>query len=101
MDKKAKHNAESWDASELNTYLHEQGHTHLRVRRRADLLVIESGPDGDPIKHARLRRATVHLWTLEMATHTGKWQPTGLRGLLDEIKNSLVHDFGWVLTPIE
>jgi len=99
--KMAKHNAESWDASGLETYLHEQGHSHLRVRRHGDLLIIESGPEDDPIKHARLRRSTVHLWTLEMATHTGKFQPTGLRGLLDEIKDALVHDFGWVLTPIE
>ena len=96
----AKHNAESWDASDLRSYLHAQGHTHLKVRRYGELLVIESGPDDDPIKHARLRRATVHLWTLEMATHTGKWQPTGFRGSLDEIKESLVQDFGWVLTPI-
>jgi len=36
-----------------------------------------------------------------MATHTGKWQPTGFRGLFDEIKESLVQDVGWVLTPIE
>ena len=47
--------------------------SHLRVRRRADLLTLESGPTRDPFPHARLRRDTVHLWRLEMATHTGRW----------------------------
>ncbi len=97
----AKYNAETWDALDVTNYLHAQGCNHVRVRRYGDLLVIESGPKNDAIKHARMRRVSVHYWTLEMATHTGQWQQTGLRGLLDEINKSLFHDFGWVLTPIE
>ena len=73
---------------------------HLRARRRAEFVVIESGPADDPIKHARLRRVAVHLWTLDAATHRGQWQPTGLRGRLDQLINALVADFGWLLTPI-
>jgi len=97
----AKHNVESYDADDAKQYLHQHGHDHLRVRPHGDLLVIESGPDNDAIKHARMRRVTVNYWTLEMATHTGQWQATGLRDGFEAILETLVHDFGWTLTPID
>lgn len=78
-----------------------QGLEHLRVRRRADLVVIESGSDQDPVAHARFRRVAVHLWRLEMATHTGQWQPTPLRDQLQRLVASLVHDFPWTLARID
>lgn len=74
---------------------------HLRVRRRGDLVVIESGPKRDPVPHARFRRVTVHLWRLEMPTHTGQWQPTPLRDQLERLVDILINDFSWTLTPIE
>ena len=93
--------AEEAHATELRTLLSTFPELiHLRVRRRADLLTIESGPLDDPIQHARLRRVAVHLWTLDAATHGGQWQPTGLRGHLDQLVNALIADFGWLLTPI-
>jgi hypothetical protein len=74
---------------------------HLRVRRRADLVTIESGPADDPVRHARLRRVTVHFWTLECATHTGRWEKTGLRGPMPAVLEALVSEIPWVLEPIE
>ncbi len=76
-----------------------EGLGHLRVRRRADLLVLESGPLDDPIPHARLRRVAVNLWTLECATHTGRWEKTGFRGYLERILELLVSTLPWVLAP--
>ena len=96
-----KYSAETYEASDLQKFLREKGHKHLRVRKYGALLIIESGPNDDPVSHARFRRVTVNYWTLEMATHTGKWEHTGLRGLLDDLRQMLVEDFGWVLTPIE
>lgn len=46
----------------------EHGLTHLRVRRRGKVITIESGPAGDPFPHARVRRDTAELYTLEMPT---------------------------------
>lgn len=97
----AKYPAEEYQAEDLQKFLREQGHEHLRVRKYGVQLIIESGPKKDAIKHARFRRDTVHLWILDMASHTGKWQSTGMRGLLDDLRQMLVDDFGWVLTPIE
>jgi hypothetical protein len=97
----AKYTAETHNVIDLQEYLHDQGHQHLRVRKYGALLIIESGSDDDPVVHARFRKVTVHYWTLEMATHNGRWESTGLRGLLDELRQTLVEDFGWTLTPIE
>ncbi len=73
---------------------------HLRVRKRGELLVIESGPEDDPVHHARLRRTTKQWWTLEMGTHTGRWERTPFRATRDELLQMLVKQFGWTLTDI-
>ena len=92
--------AEEMHADDVRDFLaaHE-GLEHLRVRRRADLLVLESGPARDAIPHARLRRVGVHLWTLECATHTGRWEKTGFRGQLEPVLETLVSTIPWVLEP--
>ena len=72
----------------------------LRVRRRADLLTLESGPASDPVRLARLRRVTVHYGTLECATHTGRWEKTGCRGPLSTVLDVLTSELSWVLAPV-
>jgi len=97
----AKFHAESYDASGAERFLHGEGIDHIRVRKHGALLNLESGPEDDPVKHARLRRVSVHYWTLEMPTHMGRWERTGLRDDLDNLLKALVEDFAWTLTPIE
>jgi hypothetical protein len=93
--------ADQDDADDLLDLLHaDENLGHLRVRRRGSVLTIESGPKSDPVPHARLRRATKSLWTLEVATHTGSWQPTGLRGLMPDVVRTLLQRFSWILVPI-
>jgi len=70
---------------------------HLRVRRRAAVLTIESGTSERPVAHARIRRQAAKIWQLEMATHTGRWQPTPFCGSRDELVEVLVGNFGWTL----
>ena len=73
---------------------------HIRVRRRGDTLVLESGPTDDPLPHARLQRATLQWWTLEMPTHTGRWESTPTRAPLQQAFATLVAQYPWALTPI-
>lgn len=73
---------------------------HLRVRKRADTVIVESGPKDDPVPHARLRRASVQWWTLEMPTHTGRWELTPIRAGLEQVLTTLINDYPWALTPI-
>lgn len=77
------------------------GLEHLRVRRRGDRLTIESGPEEDPIPHARMGRVSAHLWILEMPTHTGRFEATPYRDLMDTLWNLLVTSFPWALAPLD
>lgn len=78
-----------------------EGLGHLRVRHRADLLTLESGDKLDPVRHVRFRRATVHYWTLEAATHTGRWERTGFRDTLPRLVDVLVTALAWTIAPFE
>ena len=40
-------------------------------------------------------------WSLDMPTHTGRWQKTGLRAQRLAVLQTLVEGFGWTLAPIE
>jgi hypothetical protein len=77
------------------------GLRHLRTRHRADTVTIESGPADEPVPHARLKRVSVHLWTLDVADHRGRWESAEVRADLDTVLGVLVHDIGWVLTPVD
>lgn len=73
--------------------------SHLRVRRRGDLLILESGSAEAPRRHARLRRVTVHLWRLEMPTSSNRWDLTPFRDQLKILLEMLVQQFPWTLAP--
>lgn len=96
----AKQKAEQMHADGVLELLRRRGLDHLRVRKRGDLLTIESGPTEAPFRHARLRRVTVNYWTLEMPSHSS-WQKTPFRGTDDEIVELLIDNFGWTLQPID
>jgi len=70
---------------------------HIRVRHHARLITLESGPADDPVLHARLRRLAATLWQLEMATHTGRWEPTPFRASREDLLKLLLGNFGWTL----
>jgi hypothetical protein len=89
------------DLNGVRMYLDKKGLKHLRARTRGDLLVFESGPVRDPIPRARLRRSTIHLWTLEFATHTGRWEKTGFRGLRNALIDLMADTFPWTVAPLE
>ncbi len=48
--------------------LQQHGVKHLRTRKHGGAVIVESGSATDPIEHFRMRRDTVHLWRLDMAT---------------------------------
>jgi len=94
--------ADEDDAEDLRDLLHaDPDLRHLRVRKRASVLTVESGPNKDPVQHVRLRRVTLQKWTLEIATHMGDWQPTGERALMTDLVALVREQFPWVLRPVE
>lgn len=96
----AKPTAEPEHADRVVTLLHARGAKHLRARKHGAAVIVESGPDNDPLKHFRLRRDTVHLWCLDMADHRGRWERTPFRQSLDDIVKMVIDQFPWILTPI-
>lgn len=96
-----KPHAEPVDAQGVARCLAAYGLDHLRTRKYGGFVILESGPKDDPIPHARLRRDTVHLWTLEVATHTGRWEKTGFRDVRDKLIELLVTTLPWIVAPRE
>lgn len=92
--------AESRHATHVEDLLHRRGAAHLRARKYGSAVLVESGPTSDPVKHLRLRRETGQLWRLDIASHTGRWEPTPFRGVLDDLVTTVADDFPWTLTPI-
>jgi hypothetical protein len=92
--------AEPHHATRVASLLHKRGGAHLRARKYGTAVIVESGPATDPVKHIRLRRDTVHLWCLDVAHHTGRWERTPFRASLDDLVRTVLDDFAWTLTPI-
>lgn len=73
---------------------------HIRVRKRGNLLILESSPEGDSFQHARLRRAEQRLWMLEMP-YRSRWEPTPYCDAEKEhLLDLLLDAFGWMLMPM-
>ncbi|MES1178719.1 MAG: hypothetical protein ABUL62_30635 [Myxococcales bacterium] len=85
----------------LESSIEKHGLNHLRVRKHGDLIVFESGPKADPVRHIRLRRATRQWYTLEIHTHTGQWQIVpSIRAGARDVFETVVRELPWVLVPI-
>ena len=76
-----------------------EGLEHVRARRRADLLTLESGPKDDVVPHTRFRRVGVHKWQIEMPLMAGGWDRSSLRGQLVESVDLVATPFPWMLAP--
>ena len=93
--------AEPGNANRVGELLRNAGASHVRTRKYGANVIVESGPTGDPVRHIRLRRDTVHLWCLDVADHRGRWERAPVRALLDEVVASVLRDFPWTLTPLD
>ncbi|MBM4354335.1 MAG: hypothetical protein FJ109_11165 [Deltaproteobacteria bacterium] len=70
----------------------------LRVKKRADSLILYSGVGEDEQKHARLTWLGAKTWGLSFPRHTGTWEPTPFTGSLGELVGILTRDFPAFLT---
>lgn len=93
--------AEPHDVERVVELLHGSGAKHVRARKHGATVIVESGPDKDPLKHFRLRRDTVHLWCLDIADHRGRWERTPFRNSLDDLVKTVIDQFPWTLTSAE
>lgn len=95
-----RYHAETWDPQAVEDRLHERGLTHLRARKHGAAVIVESGPMDNPWKHFRLRRDTVHLWWLDMASRGSRWDKTPFRDQRDKLVDLVIEQFPWTLTDV-
>lgn len=95
-----RHQAESWDPTDVEARLHRHGLTHLRARKHGAAVIVESGPKDQPWKHFRLRRDTVHLWWLDMASQGARWDKTPYRDQRDNLVDMVIEMFPWTLADV-
>jgi hypothetical protein len=84
------------DADEVLDLLRQGGYARATARVRSDLVTLLT-LEPEPWPLARFRRVAVHLWLLEMPTHTNRWQPTPYRAPLDVLVDKLVTEFPWTI----
>lgn len=85
------------DVSAVASFLATTGLKHLRCRKRAATLIIESGPAGDAVSRLRLRKLSATTWATDAATHTGRWEPMPVRGPLRDNLQTVAGTFPWLL----
>ncbi|MBX3228246.1 MAG: hypothetical protein KIT84_26525 [Labilithrix sp.] len=94
--------AEEHHVEEVREHLEDYvGLEHVRVQRRDDLLVFESGPNEDAVPHTRFRRIGDHRWQIEVPLKDGGWDRLPLSIQLIEAVDIVISEFPWTLAPRE
>lgn len=93
--------AKDWTSDVTNRLHGYSGLQHLRVAARGDTLTIQSSDAENPFTHARLRRISVSLWTIEMSVRGNRWEPTGVRATIADAIVVLTEQFGWTLESVD
>lgn len=86
------------DVKSLELWIRDHdGLAHVRARKVGETITLESGPARGAMKHARLRRVSAQLWTIEMPVR-GKWYATGVRARKGVILEQLLKTASWMLS---
>jgi len=87
------------DVSAVASFLAAPTCKHLRCRKRANTIVIESGPAEDTFPHLRLRKLSAKSWGIDASNHTGRWERMPFQGPLLEVLPMVAESFPWLLAP--
>ena len=87
------------DVFAVTAFLKAPSCKHLRCRKRADTIVIESGPADDPFPRLRLRKLAARNWGVDASTHTARWERMPFQGPLPELLPMVAESFPWLLAP--
>ena len=86
-----------FEISELRGALNDIGMHHLTVAKHSPCLRVDATDEVGAYPIFRLRRSTVHLWTLEFPTSRNRWETTPYRDTIPNLLKLVVNDFGWIL----
>lgn len=85
------------EISVVKAFLKARKLKHLRCRRRAAAVIIESGPEDDALGHLRLRKLSATTWAVDEFHHSGRWASLPIQAPLSDALGAVVADFSWVL----
>jgi hypothetical protein len=89
------------DVSAVASFLTAPTCRHLRCRKRAGTIVIESGPPDDAAPRLRLRKLSPKNWGIDASTHSGRWERMPFQGPLLEVLPMVAESFPWLLAPTD
>lgn len=89
------------DLSSVAAFLAAPTCKHLRCRKRADTIVIDSGPPDDSLPRLRLRKLSPKNWGIDASTHNGRWERMPFQGALLEVLPMVAENFPWLLAPTD
>lgn len=89
------------DVSTAKSFFVGPASRHLRLRKRADTIVIESGTSADAYPHLRVRKLSAKNWGIDAATHTGRWERMPFQGPLLELLTTVAESFPWLLAKLD
>ena len=82
----------------VESKLQEKNLTHLKVTKRGANIVVYSEDESGKTNRCRFTNIKSGLYILNMAKHTGKWEPTPFEGHLEELLEMVTEQFPWTLT---
>ena len=71
---------------------------HLKVSKRGNRITIYSEYEGIKENRCRFTNIASKKYILDMANHTGKWEPTPFEGSVADLLEMLIEQFPWMLT---
>ena len=71
---------------------------HLKVAKRGVNIVVYSEDEIGKNNRCRFTYIKSGLFILNMANHSGKWEPTPFEGSLEELLEMVIEQFPWTLT---
>jgi len=82
----------------IESKLKEKELNHLKVAKRGVNIVVYSEDKNNKENRCRFTFIEPGSFILNMANHSGKWEPTPFEGSLDELLEMVIEQFPWTLT---
>ena len=71
---------------------------HLKVTKRGVNIVVYSADESGKENRCRFTYIKPGVFILNMANHSGRWEPTPFEGTLEELLEMVIEQFPWTLT---
>jgi len=82
----------------IENKLQERELNHLKVTKRGVNIAIYSEDEKGKDNRCRFTYIRPGVFILNMANHTGRWEPTPFEGSIEELLKMVIEQFPWTIT---